>query len=373
MSPRTAFIILFTVVFNVGIETTHAAPNAATREPTSRSGTLILEMPALELVSPTRLRHQTARLLATGSSVPEYHCAVSQHFINAMIPAKLEFEAGFRDVVTEIPVHGQSHARAALTVNFVPNRQQASLDLRLTGTIRMAAIGHTRGLRIDSDTTTTFSAVKRLVINNAEVRSSPTGCEARSRVLIGNITSPRPRAIGRFVERIARRRATSSLPQAEQESADHVEQAVCKYVDQYVQDVLQVVNETFRAHVHSLAVQDQVKWSTIGFSTDAESLFVKRGNVVPLAWANDDRPLEKQSLLLTMPRTRIGQNAGIGLLLLGELDEATDGQLRPKDFDAWPSIVFRPTARIESEKLFLALEIERDAPPVREESLTKVP
>jgi hypothetical protein len=334
-------------------------PRASEGQSMSRrgNGRLVLDMPPLKFASPERLQHQTARLLSVASSVPEYHCMVYEECLNAMLPPHVDFDAQFRDILVDVPVYGQSHTQGKLQSKLVPDGEHASFELCFTGTIQMAAVGHTRGIQIDSDATTQFKAVKRMTLDNARLRCLPAECEARSRLRIERITNRRPRIMGGLVERVARRRVNSTMSQAEKECSEHVEQAVREHLDRYIESLAEVVNVGLRSHVRALSAEDHAAWTKIRFCTNEDCLFVMRGTSNPPAWEHTPGA---RSLVIAMPRTRFGQNAGIGWLLLDEQDgpRSTDAERQPVAFDAWPHMAFRPTVKWESEALTVSLEID---------------
>jgi hypothetical protein len=304
-----------------------------------RNRPLVLDLPPLKLVSRERLQRQTARLLGVAAAAPEYHCRVSEDWLNALLPPRVKFDAHFRDILVGVPVHGQSQTQGEIRADLVPDGEHASFDLCFTGSIQMAAVGHTRGVQIASDATTEFKAVKRMILDSASLRWQPAECHARSSLTIQRITNTGPRIMGRIVQRVAYRRAISTMSQAEKECSEHVEQAVREYVDQHLESIAEVVNVALRSHIRGLSDQDTAGWAKIHFCTNSDCLFVRRGTSSLPAW--EQRPPRARSLVITMPRTGLGANARIAMHLLAAQDgpRSTEADRPALPFDGWPGIV----------------------------------
>jgi hypothetical protein len=367
MLPRIALVVVF--LFAASLTQLSFADEAknSDRQSASRrgNGRLVLDMPPLKFASRERLQQQSARLLVVASSVPEYHCTVPEAYLNAMLPSRVKFDAQFRDVLVDIPVHGGSHAQGTLQVKLVQDREHASFDLCFMGTIQMVAEGHSRGIQIDSDATTDFMAVKRITLDKAGLFCLPAECEAQSTLTIKRITNRRPRLMGNLVERIARRRANSTTLKAEKECCAHIEEVVRDYMDRHVESLAQVVNVALRSHVQALSAEDKLEWSKIRFCTNRDCLLVVRGTPTHPAW--EQHATEAGALVIAMPRTRLGQNAGIGLLLIGELDGEIDADRKGTALHTGRRMAFRPTIKWEAEALTVRLEVDARDLLVRDE------
>jgi hypothetical protein len=345
------FAILTSLGNGLQAEGLHHAPRRGLRH-------LVLEMPPLRILSPQRLQNHTARLLSTASSVPEYLCTVPEECLNAMLP-RLEFDARFRDVLVGVSVQGQARAQGRLQTSFIPDGQCACIDLCLEGTIQMVGIGNTRGLQIHSIATNQFKAEKRMVLGNTHLHCLPAKCKSQTSMQIGRITNQRPQIMGRIIRRIAYRQMDLMTPQAKDECSEHIDQFVCACLDDHVQQIAESINASLQTHLQSLSADDKAKWANTRFCTNADFLFIGRGTNNRCALDRSSRGV--RSIVVVMPRTRFGQNAGIGLLLLGQVN-APPVAREVEPIEAWPQIKLRPVLECNNDRLVVSLNVDSPGP-----------
>jgi hypothetical protein len=321
MLLRIASLGLYVCVLNF-ITLTFAAEPSVARHPSMRvsAGQLRFDVPDIGLLSPDQAGARTRRLLAIGSSVPEYDCRLSQTSFNTILPLSVEFDTPFRDILLDVPVHGQVHAKGMFRIVLAPDRDHASFDLKFAGKMRMIGTGYAHGVRVDSAFTTEFHGSKRIHCDRNGLRYLPSLCTARSSITIQAIKNVRPRVLGRIYERLAHRHAHATAATAEQECSQHVEHGIRVFMDQYVAALAEKVTLAFNENVRGLTAVQKIAWQQVRFRTEQDRLIVVRGPVDWSPFAGHD--LTGKPLVIALPRTWIGQSAGLLLPFLGK-DEGT--------------------------------------------------
>jgi len=299
-------------------------------------------------LAPDQVGGRTTRLLSLASSVPEYDCRLSQECLNTILPPSVEFDTPFRDILLNVPVHGQVLVRGKFRIALAPDRDHASFDLRFAGTMRMIGTGNTHGVQVDSAFTTEFQGSKRIRCDRSGIRFLPSRCTARSSITIQGIRKVRPRILSRIYERVACRRANATAATAEQECSQHVEHGIRVFMDQYVVALADNANIAFGDHVRGLSAEQNLVWGQVRCRTENDRLVVVRG---PAHWSPfGDYDLRGKSLVIALPRTWLGQNAGISLPFLGK-------EGGPDFSGLFEGRRLRPSVELRSQAIVVSLDI----------------
>jgi hypothetical protein len=327
-----------------------AAEPSVVRGPSMKvsAAQLRFEVPDIGLPAPDRAAGRTTRLLSLASTLPEYDCRLSQGCLNTVLPPSVEFDTPFRDILLDVSVHGQVHAKGKFWISLAPDGDHACFDLRFAGTMRMIGTGNTHGVKVDSAFTTEFQGSKRIRCDGSGLHYLPSRCRARSSMTIQSIRNVRPRMLSRIYERVAHRRARATFATAEQECSQHVEHGIRVFMDQYVAAVAENANTAFRDHVRGLSVDQKFALGQVRFRTEKDRLVILRG---PENWSPFvEYDLSGTSLVIALPRSRLGQNPGILLLFLGNEGGADFLRL----FEGGR---LRPSVDLGSQSIFLLFEI----------------
>ena len=145
------------------------------------------------------------------------------------IPAVLITEVASRDFTHTSPVDRVilgTHSRGTAICNGQVScemREQtgaAEVVCRISGTVDSTTRGTNGPALIGSTATTSYTATKSIVFNGQKLVTQPALVQASSRIRITDVDSSLPGLRGRIVRRVAERRSSQSLAQAEDITRD---------------------------------------------------------------------------------------------------------------------------------------------------------
>jgi len=232
-----------------------------------------------------------ADLLALVACLDDFDCRLSTECLSRSRPTKMTVAGPFQDVLLDLPVRGVAHVEGALRLVPVHDAARAVFDVTIEGTARLQGAGQTRGVRIQSSASARFRATKRVFLDQAGMTCLPATCNAATSLAIKDVSSDRPMILGRFAERIARRRVGESRKDAEAECSDHLVQAMRAAIDREFDRLAGAANAALAEHLAAATKADKTRWQQVRFRTEADSLQVARhvdSQALLTAWKPED-------------------------------------------------------------------------------------
>ncbi|MBI2825453.1 MAG: hypothetical protein HYX69_12270 [Planctomycetia bacterium] len=339
------------------------ASGAAGSAPPSKTGSLVLGV-AHDPAAHDRLRDRAGRLLGVVVGLDEFQCRVSSECLDRTLSAPFALDAPFQDVLLEIPVHGQAHVQGVVKTVLVPDVDHAAFDMVLAGTVILKGVGNARSIQITSDATTEFHAAARLLLDARGLASQPAACTAKTALVTKEITSSRPKVLGKFTERIAQNRAATNKTEAEVECSAHVEQAICRAFDREIAGLAAAINAALADRLAALDEAKRARWNEVRFRTDSAGISIGRPNgaqALLVAWPSEaGKPVPPIVLRLPRPKLDMGMLT-TGLRLLAAEEKSTTGTVPASSsplFAARPPVAYRSTVSLQPETLTVRLEFE---------------
>lgn len=317
-----------------------------------------------------RLEKRAGELLRMATCLDEFECRLSSELLGCQRAKAMVVDSPFEDVLLDVPVRGDAHVEAVLNVATVPSKDRAVVELHLEGTVQMKGLGLTRGVRIHSDATTKIHAVKRLTLDGSGVQFLPASGRAQTSFVAKQVTSDRPRLIGRITERVARQRIDDSRREAEAECSDHVRTAICAVLDHEVETLVAAMNRSLAKHLAASA-ENREHWERLRFRTEANGLCITRspvGAAMLASWRPDDRH-PQPAVMLRVPRAGLDLRrmlVGMGLFVPAPVAAKPTSPVDPTQL-ALDHL--HPTMQWQADALTLSFNLEPTARLAREPAL----
>jgi hypothetical protein len=328
---------------------------ASGRNGSAQKGTLKAGIAYGDAGMAERLRVRAGKALALASHFDNFECRLASEVLNCARSADLVLEGPFQDVLLDIPVSGQAHLKGSLRLATVPDKTCAALELHVVGTVDLRGAGETQGVRLDSDATSRFHAVKRLQLTHTGAQTWPAACRVESSMVFTGIRS-RPRLLGRLVERVARQRAADDKYNAERETSEHVGAAILAVVDREVDQLAQAINRAIREHLAGANEAQIATWQRTSFRSDADCVSIGRydsGTAMLTAWQRPSSgPLPP--VLLRLPRATFGLDQMLAALHL--IGPSPARKTAPETSES--ALSFRPSVSWQEKTVTVAVDLE---------------
>jgi hypothetical protein len=117
------------------------------------------------------------------------------------------------------------------SITLLEDEEKGTFDLVLTGSAVSTTRSNAGPVTIHCRTATSFTARKRLVLDDEGLHAQPATCRAVAHSTITGVSSSLPGLRGRIASKVGWRRAQSQRPQAERISARHSEQTIGRSFD----------------------------------------------------------------------------------------------------------------------------------------------
>jgi len=249
-------------------------------------------------------RARDALTLAT--CVGDFDCRLSAELLGGLWPAPLVADGPFEDVLLNIPVKGQAHVEAKLSMLPVADAHRAAVDVVVAGISQMQGVARSHRVQIDCDATAEFRAVKRMYLDADGVTGLPATCTAKSTFTTKGITTRQPKLLAKFSERIAQQILVDQQEEAQEECSEHVAEALCAAVDREMGSLMTAINAAFEDFRSSTAETHLNRWQQVRFQSDDGALRITSVADENKSWVSDQTGLEKASAPLALRVARTG-------------------------------------------------------------------
>ena len=230
-----------------------------------RAGTLVAWLEALSDEGTTAaraIRAQYCRVNAVGSA--------SDRAANLLLERKVEERNFITDMVMGAYTSGAVYANGHVTVGMLPNRRHSTLEIRLNGQASAPAmVAQRRNVTVRSSSLTALRVHKQVNFNDQGLSFLPAVAAAVTTVQLNDVFAPR-----RFVERIAWRRASRMLPEAQDLASRRAEGESRGKMDEQAASMMGGINSMYRDKIRA-PLQRLGSFPLARFSSDADSARVE--------------------------------------------------------------------------------------------------
>jgi hypothetical protein len=194
----------------------------------------------------------------------------SARLINLLLERSVESQQFIAEMMLGSYTQGMAFTRAQVSFDFLPSQEHATFVLRMNGqTICPANVAQSGRVSVYTSAVTNINANKQVFLNDDGLRLAPATASAATSVQLNNIEAGR-----RIVERIAWRRASRMMPQAEAATAQRVQTQANSSLDEQAAAALTGVNDLVRHQIRAPLIRRNALPEEWLFWTDREHLRV---------------------------------------------------------------------------------------------------
>ena len=194
-----------------------------------------------------RGRHgnEIVQVLQTHYWKPNLYGQVSEAVVKAGVEQEIKDSTKVNEMILGTDIYGTVSTKGRITVNLVPDSNQASMSILFRGKANSSNVGYNGPVTINTTGLTTISATKRLYIRPTGFQSDAAVANCRTSTTVNGLT-----ASSGFVERIAWRRVEQSQGDAERIANQRAELRVQQRVDQKAQEMVGDININYKNRVY---------------------------------------------------------------------------------------------------------------------------
>lgn len=293
---------------------------------------------------------------------PQLVAAARRHYCQPNLYIQLSdkfLAAGFEDDVDQVSpvhqnilgtdVHGTGRTIGKLHFHLRPAKRRATFETELVGNTYTKTTGHNGPVTIYSTGVSDLRATTRFLFDANGLSALPTSSAADVDNTIHSIQANRCGPLGRFIERMAWKRAGQQESLAEEIASRRAEQQANREVDRQARDRLISANDRFRKRFRDpLLRRDQLPILRASSSERAMYVEVLQVDQDSLAASSPPPAIEGDHLLSARMHESAASNFASGLLagetltqervekLFKDFDQPVPEELKPKpDEPAW--------------------------------------
>jgi hypothetical protein len=164
-------------------------------------------------------------------------------------------------------LRGVAFTEGQLVLGMAPSTEHGTLEILLRGHVNCPAnVADRRRVSVRTSTYTTIDAKKQIFVNDQGLRLARAGAQAATNVNIQDIEAPR------LIERVAWRRASQMMPEAETMTSRRAESEAASSLDQQADASLGKINNVFCQKVRSPLIRFNALPAEIHVWTDPTHL-----------------------------------------------------------------------------------------------------
>jgi hypothetical protein len=238
---------------------------APTAQDARRAGQLVAWLESLGGESAqlaTAVRQQYCRTNA--------HLRISARLMNVLLERNVETQQYIAEYMLGSYTQGTAFTRARVSFDFLPSQPHATIVLRMNGHAMSPANVAQRGrISVYTSAGTTITASKQVFLDAEGLRLSPAAASCTTSAQINNVEAGR-----RIVERLASRRASRLMPQAEQATSQRAQTLASSKLDEQAAAALAGLNNLIRYQIRAPLIRHNALPKEWLFSTDPQYLRV---------------------------------------------------------------------------------------------------
>lgn len=174
---------------------------------------------------------------------PNLFLGASDKLIAMGMSRDVDETAPVTDCILGMSIHGTGHTKGDITVELIPNGEEAIVQMTLEGVTKSDNIGSRGVVRVYSDSVTKFKAQKRFFVNAKKIRSQPATCEAVTKSKIKGIRATNGM---RLIEKIARKRVQKNHYRGDQIGSRHAEERIARQFNERAKEILIKANKDYK-------------------------------------------------------------------------------------------------------------------------------
>ena len=193
---------------------------------------------------------------------------VSAQAVNLLMARKVNETNWIAETVMGASTQGAAYTAGDVSLGFVPNRQRGTLEIRLQGNVNMPSMtAQRRQITAYSSSQTSLRATKQVQIDEKGLSLLPALAACNTSMQLQDIE-----AQSRLIERLAWRRATRMIPEAEASANQRAQSEVTSKLDEQGAAMLSGVNDTFLNKVCAPLLRADALPTLMRFWTDESHL-----------------------------------------------------------------------------------------------------
>ena len=199
---------------------------------------------------------------------------ISDRLLRRQISRPVMRQTSVNEVIVGTPVSGTAGTAGRIDLRLVPAGDRAIVDLLFHGQVQSRTTGFGGPVQVHSSSVTSFSAVKRLLLDEFGIAMQPARVTAQTSSSIQGISTSLPRLRGRIARRIGGRRAAELKPAAEAEAARKAEVRIGREFDGDVTRQLLSANGRLSEALAALPLEPDLFRGRLRFASSGEYLQV---------------------------------------------------------------------------------------------------
>lgn len=213
---------------------------------------------AEEVVAAVRRHYSTPNLLVRASST----------LVGAGIARDVDQVDKITDNILGTSIHGTGHTVGHVSLQFVPNSEQAEMETVLSAKTTSKTVGYNGPVTIYAGGVTTIDARKKMLIDEDGISGLPATCQARTNSNVHSLDA------GRIASKIAWKRIAQSKGKANRIAASHAEARVRGRLDREAAPMIADANKSFATHYRNPMLRLRQYPSLLKLTTDTDYLYV---------------------------------------------------------------------------------------------------
>jgi hypothetical protein len=213
----------------------------------------------------------------------------SGRLANLLMERRVSERNDIAEMVMGAFTRGVAITNGQLQFGTVPNREQGTLEIRLQGRVLAPSTVAERGrIAVYSTSYTTINARKQVFVDDQGLKLAPASASAATSLNIQDIE-----ARSRLVERLAWRRASRMVPEAEGLTSQRARTEAASKLDQQANSALGNMHDTFCQKIRAPLIRFDGLPAVMRFWTDSSHLrlALSQHNELQLAAATPPPPL----------------------------------------------------------------------------------
>jgi hypothetical protein len=199
---------------------------------------------------------------------------ISDRLLRRQISRPVTRQTSVNEVIVGTPVSGTAATAGKIDLRLVPASDRGIVDLLFYGQVQSQTTGFGGPVQVHSSSVTSFSAVKRLLLDEIGIEMLPARVAAQTSTSIDGISTSLPRLRGRIARRIGGQRAAEMKPAAEAEAARKAEVRIGQEFDGDVTRQLRGANSQLTEALTALPVEANLFRGRLRFASTGEYLQV---------------------------------------------------------------------------------------------------
>lgn len=201
---------------------------------------------------------------------PNFLIQMSEPLLAIGLDRNIDEPITVQDNILGTAISGSGRTVGKITLQLVPNEQQAVFEMKLSGVTRTQNVGYNGPATIWSSGTTTLAATNLIELNAQGVKWQAPNATAHTSTQITGVS-----AGGRIAQNVANQRVAESKPQAEQVASQHAAGRLRARMASEINANLTKANKRFLEDFRNPLIRTGGFPEVFDFSTTDDALFIR--------------------------------------------------------------------------------------------------